>query len=526
MAGWDDISEPAGDGWDAISAPVGGRKRSRRKRGAVEAVTGFMANVNRGLGIGDEMAAGAQTAVNIFAGRTPVQDVGADFERSMAAQRQAEDSFAAPRPKTAALARGAGMATTVAVPAGASANLFAQGSRAMSAARGATVAGLEGAAYAAADRGSAQERLGAASRAARDPATLALGAGAGAIASRGGRKRVKPKGRTVEQLQAAKQSAYKAVEDAGVTYAPQAVDELVRGVTDDALAASINPQRHPRAASMLSDIQSLSGKPITITQLDQLRQVIRRDVASARDPAEAFFGQRMIRALDEFIDAAGPGQVTGGDPERAAQTIRQARDLNTRYRKLETLRGLDEAAEERAASTGTGANIDNVIRQNVRRFKDKTRNLTPEEEAAASRVIRGAPGQNALRAVGRLSPEGGTVSALSSIFTGAASGGAIPAAGFIARRVADALTKRNLAELERLIAGSDEAAVAAQEQLARLAADDPAAAALRRALAERLARASGVAGGARQPTVEVQVEGRPDLYGAAYGPAGNIFRQP
>ena len=158
-------------------------ERATRKRNWQGEVTGFMANVNRGLGIGDEMAAGAKTVGNIFSGKVPITEAGADFKRSMADQRQIEDSYAADRPNVAALARGTGMAATAAVPAGNTANMFAQGSRVANAARGATLAAGQGAAYAAVDRGSARERLAASSRAARDPATIALGAAGGALAS-------------------------------------------------------------------------------------------------------------------------------------------------------------------------------------------------------------------------------------------------------------------------------------------------------------------------------------------------------
>jgi hypothetical protein len=108
-----------------------------------------------------------------------------------------------------------------------------------------------------------------------------------------------------DQLKAAKDAAYQATDDVGVRYTPQALDDLVTGIKDEVTAAKINPMRHPRAASMLSDIEAMSGTSPTLTQLDQLRQVIRRDVASAPDEAEAFFGKKMIRNIDEFIDSAG-----------------------------------------------------------------------------------------------------------------------------------------------------------------------------------------------------------------------------
>lgn len=152
------------------------------KRNAFGEVAGFMANVNRGLGIGDEMAAGFKTAGNVLSGKTPVTDVVPDFQRSMASQRQLEDSYAREHPVVAPLAKGTGNALTALVPAGKTANAFAESSRLMNAARGATTAGLTAAGYAAADRGTARERLKAASDASVNPVVLGLGAGFGALA--------------------------------------------------------------------------------------------------------------------------------------------------------------------------------------------------------------------------------------------------------------------------------------------------------------------------------------------------------
>jgi hypothetical protein len=169
------------------------------KRSLSQDVTGFMANVNRGLGIGDELAAGARTAGNVFSGKTPIADVGNDFQRSMAAQRQTEDSYAEAHPHLAALGKGTGMAATAAVPAGNIANVFAQSPRALNMVRGATTAGMQAAGYAAADRGTLAERAKAAASAAHDPVALTLGAVGGALAParRGAPRQVRPEVRTL-----------------------------------------------------------------------------------------------------------------------------------------------------------------------------------------------------------------------------------------------------------------------------------------------------------------------------------------
>jgi hypothetical protein len=264
-----------------------------------------------------------------------------------------------------------------------------------------------------------------------------------------------PKTMNPAQLKTARDAAYQAVDNAGVQFTPKAYDDLLAGISDEVTAAKLNPMRHPKAASMLDEIQSLRGKPMTLSELDQLRQVIRRDVASAPDEAERFFGQKMIANIDEFIQAATPDQVMGGDPKTAAAAIKTARDLHTRIKKLETFETALGRADLRAASTGSGGNVDNATRQNVRGVIEKTRNLTPAERQAAEKVVRGGGVvQNTLRFAGKMSPTTGGLMGLLN-FGGALAAPqiAIPlAVGTGAAKIgADLMTKRNVDDLLRLI---------------------------------------------------------------------------
>lgn len=160
-----------------------------RARTPVEAVTGFMANVNRGLGIGDEIAAGMGATIDsvgdvvnsVREGRPRLPNVPQNFERNMARQRRLEQLSG---PNAAALGQGTGNAATMLVPASRIAGAIGEGGRLVNAARGAVLGGTTAGAYAAADAGTPQERLQRTSEAVRDPVALALGAAGGALAGR------------------------------------------------------------------------------------------------------------------------------------------------------------------------------------------------------------------------------------------------------------------------------------------------------------------------------------------------------
>jgi len=207
-----------------------------KKLTAGQNVVGFMSKVNAAVPLADEIAAGIKTGANALTGKVklgsnPVEAAGAlakDFGKSMGEQRSYERTYDERAPMAANLATGTGNALTMLVPGGKAAQTLAAAPRAVNAARGAVVAGLTGAGYAAADRGTVSERLTAASNAVRDPVTLALGAGAGMLAP--ARKSLKQKPRInqdVVNLRADKidvtpgQAAggfWKALEDAGTSF--------------------------------------------------------------------------------------------------------------------------------------------------------------------------------------------------------------------------------------------------------------------------------------------------------------------
>lgn len=344
-----------------------------------------------------------------------------------------------------------------------------------------------------------------------------VGAGAGAVAASVNPRALLPTpaaageaAPTLAELAAAKTAAYKAVDDSGVRYTPQAFGSLMEATAQKLDAEGFHAGLHPKTALMMERIgasdRAVGGYSPTLTELDQLRQQIGRDVASSSDPGERRMGQLMRDQIDDFIENAGPEQLVGGDAATAGGLITKARDLNARVSKLRSLDQLDEKATDRAASTGTGGNGENAQRQNVRRFADKTKNLTADEKAAARRVVRGTPGGNALRQVGRLSPEGNGVMVGMHLLGALPSHGMslpVAGAGFIARRVSDALTQRNVQALRDLIASGGEAAQEVTAQLAAPQFED-----IRRQLADDLASTYAV-GSAAIPFREPAEPSRP-----------------
>lgn len=260
---------------------------------------------------------------------------------------------------------------------------------------------------------------------------------------------------SLDELRAAKNAAYKDVDNLGVVYSPQAVDDLIARM--EAAGGKINPMRHQKAASVLEDIRKLKGKPQSLTELDELRQVIARDLIKTPDGGERFFGYEFRNTLDDFIERATASQLQGGDPVAASTAINKARELNTRYRKVEDFDRQMTKATNAAASTGSGGNINNQIRQKARQILDnekRTLGYSQEELEALQKLITQGSLEDVMRLVGKLSPGGNGL--MTALNTGAIVHNpalvAVPAVASVAKFFADRGTAKQAEILRAILA--------------------------------------------------------------------------
>ena len=270
----------------------------------------------------------------------------------------------------------------------------------------------------------------------------------------------KTKPMSLEQLQTAKQAAYAKADNLGVRYKPESFGKLVNDIEADAMANSLDPDLHKGAASVLKTLRKRAdaGQAPTLTDLDSLRKVVDRDAVKAGG-ADAVFGQRIRESIDAFIDAADPKTLASGSGPEAAAAIREARRLNTQYMKAKAVTDAVDSAELRADSTYSGGNRNNAIRQNVRplidpRSKQRIKNLTPQEQAAAKRVVSGSIPQNLVRTTGKLLDPRGIVGMGVQAVLGVGTGGAsLPSAvmGAAATELGSNMTQGNVRKLLSLI---------------------------------------------------------------------------
>lgn len=298
----------------------------------------------------------------------------------------------------------------------------------------------------------------------------AISAGVGKVA---GLFNKKPDIPSVEKLRDMAKDAYQRADDAGVIFNPQGIQRLSADIKTQLADFGFDPALQPRVVAVLNRLDGLSQGNVTLKGMDTLRKVA-NNARLSQDPSERMIGGRVIEALDDFVENVRPGEVMAGDAQAGSEALREARGLWSRVRKTEMVEGAVEKAELRAASTGAGGNADNATRQNMRRILEKERGLKPDERAALETVVRGTPGQNALRLAGKFAPTG----VVSGVLSGGAglgllgpAGLAIPLAGAGAKAVADRMTGKNVNKLVEILraGGNASATQAAPNAVQRLA---------------------------------------------------------
>lgn len=277
-----------------------------------------------------------------------------------------------------------------------------------------------------------------------------------------------PAGATMlSKLHVDKRAAYERAGALGASYTGKAKADLKRTLVDGLVAEGVDQGANPGAWSAMKRAEAvLSGKkPVTLTDLDNLRQTAWRQAAGLKGPdkdAERYYGQKIIDAIDQFVDTAQPGQMaSGGNPAAVAQVIRDARAANQRYKKVQTVTNELDSAKLRASSTYAGGNKANAIRQELRPLVDpasnrRMRGLTGAEAKGLREVVDGTRAQNAIRQTGKLLDPRGLIGMSLQTVLGMPSHGMSTIAtlpGMAASELSNHLTTRAVQNLLDLMAG-------------------------------------------------------------------------
>ena len=281
----------------------------------------------------------------------------------------------------------------------------------------------------------------------------------------------------IGELEAAKNNAYRAVDNSGVKFWPQETDQMIDGMRQTLAANNADPVLNQRAMRAMDLLEQRKGKAMTLSEVDDLRKIVSREVLSSKEPGDQFFGKLMQGQIDGFLDGIQPNQIVpGAGSQDPGGLIRQAREANRKYRNVEEVMKRTDSAELRASSTYAGGNQANATRQNLRPLIDpkspqRLKGLSPEEAKALNRVVRGTAGQNLMRVTGKtLDPRGmigSTIQGALGLGTHGLSTVTMPFA-MLASEASNKMTAKAVADALQILAGMGGKAAVASPTISKV----------------------------------------------------------
>jgi hypothetical protein len=274
-------------------------------------------------------------------------------------------------------------------------------------------------------------------------------------------------------IKGAAQEAYNRFTNSGGLFTQEGLNDLAGSVRNRLTEMGWQPELAPKVTAFNRAMERArvgSGAPsgtaglsqtATPEQILNLRKIAGK-ISDSNDATESAYGSAIKDEIDNFLGTPKEGNFASFDEnvsqEDLARQLTEANRLWTQYAKADAVdKGLSKA-ELRAASTYSGGNENNAMRQELRRIYEARgpENFTADERAAFETAIRGGRVENISRMLGKLAPSRGGLSTWANIGAGASTGGAtlpITALAEGAKVIGDRATRRNLEEVSRVIRG-------------------------------------------------------------------------
>jgi hypothetical protein len=236
----------------------------------------------------------------------------------------------------------------------------------------------------------------------------------------------------------------------GVEIHPQAVVDLAEDIRRELHNDGFRPANQPQTFGALDELANPTTPTVDISDIDSVRKVLNRAGANFTESASS---RRAIGAIDDFMATLDPADVVN-NPHYARAVGQEIATARANYAAASHARQIENAtnaAELQAASTGSGANINNALRQKFRAIltsPTQRRGYNPQQLDAMQQLVEGTDADNAMRLLGKLAPSG-IVSGAGTALLGEAIGHKfLPGmAGFAAKKIADMRTASRAAQL-------------------------------------------------------------------------------
>ena len=294
-----------------------------------------------------------------------------------------------------------------------------------------------------------------------DTALMGLAPGRGGFKSPAPVAKAPPIPSTEELFEAGHQG-YQNAKGYGVEIHKAPVENLANTILSDLHNDGFRPLpgNAQRTFSALDELKNVDGQHVTVSDVDAVRRVLNRAGANPLEGSEREASRRAISAIDDYMATLDPKDVAVNPhfANRVSDELDNARANWAAGKRSELIEGKAERADLNAAGSGSGANINNAIRQQIKQIltnPKQQRGFSPDELDQMRRIVKGTWTGNVTRLIGKLAPHG--------IVSGGISGGlgyhllGIPGmatawgVGEAAKIASDISTKRQLGKLQNMV---------------------------------------------------------------------------
>lgn len=259
---------------------------------------------------------------------------------------------------------------------------------------------------------------------------------------------------TAEMLERASDAAYAQAKVLPLELDKGGMDRLATSIIADLKADSHRDYLSPKTFRAIEELKTPAGANATVSDIDGVRKLLGRAGASHEEKAAANLAKKRI---DDYLENIPAGHVVSGDPSQVSQIFREARGNYAPLMRSEQVTEAVEEAQRAAASSGSGANIDNATRQHLKALRNNEKEMrgwSRDEKSMLDRIIQGGPIANTARKIGKFAPTG-VVSSLPTIgaFLGGGNLAALGVAGtgIVGKGIGDHLTKMGVRDLDRML---------------------------------------------------------------------------
>ncbi len=245
----------------------------------------------------------------------------------------------------------------------------------------------------------------------------------------------------------------------GVEIDPKAMNRVADNITTELYAEGYRPRNVPKVFDAVDELRNPAGQNHEISDIDSVRKVLNK---ARLDYTERDAARRAIGHIDDYLaDLKNNPQDVVVNPHFAGQVSEEATAARGDYAVAKRSEDIDEAldkAQRQAASGGSGGNINNAIRQqlkSLRNNKKKMTGWTDDEKAELDTVINGTGPSNAARSAGKFAPHGIVSTVMSYGIGHAIAPGigevAVPGIGWITKKIGDHLTTKAAERLSNFV---------------------------------------------------------------------------